>query len=409
MSINKTTSKLLLYISKTLRNGEHPIVIRLIKNRKPKYISLGYSTTVDLWDEKARELIKGYNNFKQINLIISKKKNEIDDIILNFENEKKPYSLELIESKFLSTAKQITVFDYCGEHIKRLENSKKVGNAAVFKDLLRNLKKYRKEKDLLFSDLTPSFLKRYEEDFQSRDVKETSISVYMRTLRSLFNKAMTDGFAKEESYPFKDYKISALNSKTRKRSIPESDLLKIKKFDCEDISSLIHAKNYFLFSFYCMGMNFSDMAKLKWSDIIDDRIQYTRSKTGRFYNIKCESNVKLILDFYSKNNENTNDYVFPILNDNIHKTPQSVLDRIKKVTKKINKDLKDIARTENIPNPSSITLYVARHSWAMIQKKLGRSTGLIGQGLGHRDEKTTQIYLNDFANSELDEINKNLI
>ncbi len=404
-----TSTKLMLYKSKTLKNGEHPIMIRLIKNRKIKYISLGYSSTADLWDENAKELLKGYNKFKQVNHFIEKKKNEIDGIILNFHSENKPYTLESLESKFLSEVKEITVFTYCEEHIERLENSKKVGNATVFKDLLRSLKKYRNEKDLLFYDLTPSFLKRYEEDFLSRGVKENSISVYMRTLRSLFNKAMTDGFAKEESYPFKDYKISALNSKTRKRAIPESDLLKIKNFDCEDISSLIHAKNYFLFSFYCMGMNFSDMAKLKWSNIIDDRIQYTHSKTGRFYNVKCESNVKLLLDFYSKNNENTNDYVFPILNDNIHKTPQSVLDRIKKVTKKINKDLKDIARTEGIPNPSSITLYVARHSWAMIQKKLGRSTGLIGQGLGHGDEKTTQIYLDDFENTELDEINKNLI
>ena len=37
----------LLYTSKTLRNGEHSIVIRLIKNRKLKYISIGQSSKLE--------------------------------------------------------------------------------------------------------------------------------------------------------------------------------------------------------------------------------------------------------------------------------------------------------------------------------------------------------------------------
>jgi integrase/recombinase XerD len=35
--------KVILYTSKTLKNGEHPIMIRLIKDRKTKYMSLGHS------------------------------------------------------------------------------------------------------------------------------------------------------------------------------------------------------------------------------------------------------------------------------------------------------------------------------------------------------------------------------
>ena len=39
-----STVSIVLYVSKTLKNGEHPIMLRVIKDRKPKYKSLGYSS-----------------------------------------------------------------------------------------------------------------------------------------------------------------------------------------------------------------------------------------------------------------------------------------------------------------------------------------------------------------------------
>lgn len=38
-----TTIEAVLYTSKTLSNGQHPIMLRLTKNRKRKYISLHIS------------------------------------------------------------------------------------------------------------------------------------------------------------------------------------------------------------------------------------------------------------------------------------------------------------------------------------------------------------------------------
>lgn len=44
-----TTTEVVLYTSKTLSNGQHPVMLRLTKNRKRKYISLHISlcTTTD--------------------------------------------------------------------------------------------------------------------------------------------------------------------------------------------------------------------------------------------------------------------------------------------------------------------------------------------------------------------------
>ena len=41
------------YKQKTLKNGEHPLMIRVTKNRKVKYKSLGISVHPDNWDCKS--------------------------------------------------------------------------------------------------------------------------------------------------------------------------------------------------------------------------------------------------------------------------------------------------------------------------------------------------------------------
>ena len=401
------STKLILYESKTLKNNEHPIMLRIIKDRKTKYISLGFSTIPAFWN--GNELLKGYVNFKKTNHLIQKKKHQLDDIILDLENENKDFSLEEVERKFLGSVKKITVFNYCEQFIERLVETKKIGNATVYKDLLRTLKKFRSSKDLFFSDVDYNFLVSYEEYFLKNGVSENSISVYMRTLRSLMNKSIKEGYCKEEDYPFKKYKVSKLDTKTQKRAISKEEMLKIINYPAQQGTSVWHSKNYFLFSFYNIGMNFKDMALLKWSTLLNNRILYIRAKTGKHYDIKIQPRTQEILNFYSKGNEHTDDYVFPILNPQIHRTPQSIKDRINKVNKKVNKDLKKIALEVGIKATHSITHYVARHSWASIQKQNGTGTSVISESMGHDSEKTTQIYLQSFVHEVLDEANANLI
>ena len=47
-----TSVSAVLFTSKTLANGEHPLMLRLTKNRKLKYISLHLSLNAQYWDAK---------------------------------------------------------------------------------------------------------------------------------------------------------------------------------------------------------------------------------------------------------------------------------------------------------------------------------------------------------------------
>jgi len=55
-----------------------------------------------------------------------------------------------------------------------------------------------------------------------------------------------------------------------------------------------------------------------------------------------------------------------------------------------------------------LTTYVTPHSWATIQKFMGESEALISEGLLHSNVRTTQIYLKQFENIPLDEMNERL-
>jgi site-specific recombinase XerD len=54
----------------------------------------------------------------------------------------------------------------------------------------------------------------------------------------------------------------------------------------------------------------------------------------------------------------------------------------------------------------NLTSYVSRHTMAMTLQNNGVRCELISQFLDHKDMKTTNIYLDSFANSEIDEAAK---
>jgi hypothetical protein len=83
-------------------------------------------------------------------------------------------------------------------------------------------------------------------------------------------------------------------------------------------------RNYFLLSFYLIGISFVDLAYLKWTDIKDGRVVYKRRETGKIYNIKLVEKANPILN-YSEKVETGTTFILPII-------PASVLgDSIKKM------------------------------------------------------------------------------
>lgn len=170
------------------------------------------------------------------------------------------------------------------------------------------------------------------------------------------------------------------------------------------------SRNYWLFSYFCYGMNFSDIAHLELVNIEnnDDEtlLTYRRLKTKKVIKLTLSNYALDILNIYQNNNFG-NKYAFPILNPEIHKTPKQIKTRIQTALKVVNCEMGDIARMLGIEK--HITSYVARHSFATILKKENIGTAIISEMMGHSSESDTQIYLDSFDNSTKTEAAKKLI
>ena len=114
-----------------------------------------------------------------------------------------------------------------------------------------------------------------------------------------------------------------------------------------------------------------------------------------------------IISKYIRKDSTQEDYIFPILNRHVHRTEQQIHNRVHKVLVNVNRELK--AWSKRLGLATTLTTYVARHTYATVLKRSGVSVELISESLGHSDLSTTQIYLDSFENSQIDEAMQHLL
>jgi site-specific recombinase XerD len=399
------TIKVLLYTSKLLKNGEHPIMLRVTENRKVKYIGLGFSTTKQRWDEKSQRPNKKHPNKFELDLLITKRIQEVQQVLLNGEIANHNVSADDVLSSIHKKRQSNSFVTFGLEYCEGIKKQGRVKTASSYKEAIMRLTKALNIKDVSFQDLTPSKLLKLESALLKDSVSENSISVYMRSLRAIYNRGIIEGIVTDANYPFKAYKIGKLNNKTVKRAITKEEVNAIINLNLEPGSKIDFSRKVFVFSYYCRGINFRDIALLKNSDIKNGRLVYTRSKTGQNFNIGLLPPALAILE-YLNNIPNTGGYVFPIL-DEFHNTPERIENRLKRVLREINKDLKEIGNQLQIETP--LTTYVARHTYATVLKRSGVSTSIISESMGHATEAITQTYLDTFENKVLDDADQALL
>jgi integrase len=392
---------IILYTSKTLKNGEHPIMLRIIKDRKTKYSSIGKSCSLKLWDVDKNLPKRKHPNFKELSILIEHKKLQAQRKLMTIELDNENDSLEEIKRKITNQRKNVMLLAYIGDVIDDLEAIGKIGNSKVYKDLKRVLKTFLIGKDVSLSFVDTAFLKKLEQHFNVLGFKPNTMSVYFRTLRATINKAIKDKFIDKAKNPFNDYSISHLKNETVKRAITQSQIKKIESLMLKDPKQQL-AQDYFMFSYYCSGMNFKDFAHLKLSNIEDNGgnafVIYTRSKTQKLMSIQLVPQVLEIISRYNSYKEE-DDYIFPVLDRRVHIKPISIDNRIKKVATQVNKHLKTLGEMVDIKSP--ITTYTSRHTFATTLKRLVQSTSVISNMMGHKTEAITQVYLDSFENEVL--------
>lgn len=395
------TVKVLCYKSKTLSDGKHPLMVRVCKDGKKKYQSIGISIHPSHWDFKKNEPNESCPNRDEIRLLIQQKLYDLQKTILNKRIEGKDFTASsLLKSNVTSSCLHNNVDECFSYYIKMLKEQGRLRYAGMYEVSHNSFIKFNNGSlELPFNDIDIVWLKKYEAWMLKQGLAINTIGTRIRHLRAVFNMAIEHHVIDKECYPFHSYKVSKMSQSPPKRAMCKADIQRVIEYQGKtDMERLAIA--LFTFSYFTAGINFIDMAMLKYENIVDGKLCYIRAKTKKQIIIPLQEKSKEIISDYSASSANRSGYIFPIFSA-YHQSGVQKANRLHKVLAKINRVLKHIG--EELDLPIKLTTYVARHSFATVLKRAGVSTSIISESLGHSSEKITQIYLDSFENSQIDE------
>lgn len=424
---------IILYKSTTLKSGEHPIVLRITKDRVRKFISLNLSASPDQWNEEFSQFKKDKRvnpDYEKNNAFINSQFLKAKDVIDEFDRNKIDWTLNQFEESFINRVKKGKVKPFFENHIQILKNTGHIGNGKNYERALLILEIFDKKFDKrLFSEIDIRYVRDFDAFLQTpreavhrnkngttRIVKRNgccgnSRKGYMKQLRSILNLAIEAKEASRSTYPFGKggFEVAKLEEETEKRYLPSDYLKKVKS--ATGLPGNLHfARLVFLFSYYCYGMSFVDMAHLTPGNIKrlenGQYIVYKRQKTqyskkSKSISIKLTEELQTIINELCSIIKPIENYLLPIVSKKGY-TGEKLYKHIHNRLFLININLEDMAKVLGFDD-INLTSYVSRHTMAMTLQNNGIKRELISQIMDHKDMKTTNTYLDSFANAEIDE------
>lgn len=396
------------------------ISIRVTFNRSKKYYPTKFNLTVQEYERMMGE--RPRKELKDILLQLQSLEKKANDIIddLNY------FSFLAFEKAFLQNRGLSETVNYAfTRYIEQLYNENRIGSAVTYEVAKTSLNKFYvankvsvqtivnnktgKEEQIsnyTFSYVNVPFLKRYEKWMLEHGNSTTTIGIYLRSLRTLFNIAISDGLITKEFYPFGKRKYEIPASRNTKKALSLNDVAAIYNYQPAAGSTTERMKDYWMFIYYCNGINVKDLCRLKYKNIHDDFIVFKRSKSERTKRTSQEIRVPLIQeakDIIQKHGNkaiNQDAYIFPVLQPGITAIRERELTQL--LVRLMNDHMKKVAAEVGIM--ANITSYVARHTFSTVLKRSGASIEFISESLGHSNLKTTQNYLASFEDDKKKEV-----
>lgn len=385
------------------KDNTAPIFIRITVDRKKKLLATGISVPIDAWDEESQRIISKYPDSRALQLKIDTRVEKINHDIKRLQALDMEINLEaLFGERSRNLNKKVQQF--WEEEIKVLEDAGKIGSAEKYKYCLALLSQCNPV-NIPFDSITPPYLKKFKLYLQNKGNCANSIATKFGVFQAIYNKAIAAGVFVCVDNPFD--KVATPWKKTKKRAIKKEEVQAIINLnipESRETYSLSFARDIFLFSYYSAGINFTDIASLRLSNIKNGIIHYQRHKTGKEMCFPISRHNETILTKYMPITR-TDGYIFPILDSERHRTPQQIHNRIHKVIVEVNHNLDTIGKMAGV---EGLTTYVARHTYATVMKRAGVNIAIISETMGHSDIKTTQIYLDSFEDTQIAEAMKNL-
>jgi site-specific recombinase XerD len=374
----------------------YPVKLRVTYQRKQHYYNTGYWFTKEDYEKVFGD--KPRRKFKDLRVEL----NKMESLAIDLINEMTVFSFEGFFKQFKAEpGERGTLSNGYNEKISSLKKNNQIGTSDTYKFSLKSIQEYKGRNNIQLNEITPTFIEDYKRWMILKKKSNTTIGIYLRCLRCILNDAIKDNILKKDQYPFGRDKVAIPSSLNLKKALELSDIKKIIDYPALEGTPIQRAKDYWIFSYLSNGMNIKDMAELRFKDVdfANERFSFRRSKTiettgkdNKPISVVILPETMAIIERWGTKPNISENYIFPILKKGM--TPQKQMERIRQTIKDINKYVGRIAKETGITK--KITTYTARHSFATILLRSNAPLELIRESLGHKDIKTTLLYLGSF-------------
>ncbi|MBK9016299.1 MAG: site-specific integrase [Saprospiraceae bacterium] len=392
------TVTLLLKKNKQDTNGEIPVYLRIIKDRKTKFLAIGLKIDPELWDESKQRVKKKHPNSVRLNNFLAQKIAEAEGIAFELETEKKGVSSLAIKENIKGKTSP-SFMKFFEEYISLLKDTKKLGTHDKAVAVYLKLKAYLKGRDLTFEEINYHYIKQYENYLRSKlGNKTNTVHSNLKIIRKLLNDAVREEIIEPYSNPFPRYKLSW--EKSNKEFLTDEEIQRIEALELPEEHVINHHRNIYIFATYAGGLRISDVLQLKWQNFNGTHVTIITQKTKEQVSIKLPDKALNCIKKYQRPDAKPTDFIFPFLRNDIDYSKDSRLfDAISSNTAYANKNLKIIAEKAGIEK--HISFHTSRHTFATRALRKGMRIEYVSKLLGHTAIKTTQVYAK-IVNSELD-------
>lgn len=381
------------------KDGTSTVKLQILHNRRKKLFSTGFNLSVDdylnLCSHKPNATMREKKKF------IFGYLRRAYDVILELDQ----FSFEEFDKRYNSRRKNSNIISYFKSYIDHLYGAENFSSASSYTSAMNKLIQFKggSIKCIYFTEIDVLFLNKFKKWMVVNGSSISTVGIYCRNIRSLYNQAIRNGDAVRDNYPFGSVSHGLFQipqTRNIKKSLSKPDLKKVLCY-----IPIIGSREHFyldmwIFSYLASGMNPRDIARLRNFNVVDtNSIHFYRSKTANSnrsskpISITLLDRSKEIIDRWCLNGSSDNDYLFPVLTGG--ESPEVEHKRIKQFIKQMNKYVDGVRIKLDIDY--KITSIFARHSFATVLLRTGSvGSDFISEALGHSSLKTTESYLGSF-------------
>jgi integrase len=283
------------------------------------------------------------------------------------------FGRELVRDMEIQAAK----FEKRGDLVER---NRLLGNAKVYDNVLNQFEKLRVRVTL--QDMDGELLERFKSSLLMRGAKPVTVHNYLRTLRAIYNKAVTYHRIHDRK-PFAGVfaGLRVRSTQTRKKYLDASDLRKLETYAGGGKRELF--VKLFLLQFYFAGCDLIDLYFMKREQLRRGRVYFQRGKTGGpLVDLKVFDKSATLLDIMPQ------DDVYLISGRKDKTGYENFRSHYYRALGEVQKELS----VEVLPLGGRLGSKVARHTFQNRAKVLGVDADLIRELVGHERDDVDQYY-----------------